>query len=364
MDLDARDVPAGMLAPATERPAPEHRGASIARLASGMAGLRGARVHQWVHFLVLPLAGWTPEVGWCTTSFALARGVATAFLVLAFGYLVNALADREMDDPEKNPLATEAGDVRRVPLLLATGALAVATLGPPVALWSTAVCLASGWAYSVGPRLKGYPVIGTLLNATSFGPLLLVGTSSSALPPALGALALAFVGLLLQNQLIHEAADAVEDARGNLTTTVRRLGPVKSAYAAAVVGAAAPCSMVICNQLAMASVAAIVFVLIFPYVLAGHGARAARMKRARRAHRWASLVAGAALFTLVHHDDVRTALRVTKAPDATSGCEDAALTPRDHPGIFSARSRPCMVALCPAQGWSRWGLRPQTLRAS
>jgi 4-hydroxybenzoate polyprenyltransferase len=265
-------------------------------------------VKDWLHFLLLPLAGWSPTVAWRDASIALARGVATAFCVLAFGYLVNSVSDRETDDATKNPLAAEGVDRRSaspafgVPVL-ASAALGLAMLGPRIAVLATAVCLASGWAYSVGPRLKAYPILGTLLNASSFAPLLLVGTNATELPAALRSLSLGFVGLLLQNQLLHEAADTLEDARGNVATTVRTLGTGTTAWGAALLGLVVPYLMVECGQIALACVSTIVFVVSFPASLARHGDRPAWMRRARRVHRWVSLVIGALLFALVHRGD-------------------------------------------------------------
>jgi 4-hydroxybenzoate polyprenyltransferase len=300
----ARNVSAELVVQAPGRAS--NGGASADRTAPLAACFRGARVKDWLHFLLLPLAGWSPTVAWRDASIALARGVATAFCVLAFGYLVNSVSDRETDDAAKNPLAGEGVDRRSVSFgvpVLASAALGLAMLGPRIAVLATFVCLLSGWAYSVGPRLKAYPILGTLLNASSFAPLLLVGTNATELPAALGWLSLGFVGLLLQNQLLHEAADTVEDARGNLATTVRTLGTRTTAWGAALLGLVVPYLMIACGQIALACASAIVFVVSFPAILARHGDRPAWMRRARRVHRWVSLVTGALLFALVHRGD-------------------------------------------------------------
>jgi 4-hydroxybenzoate polyprenyltransferase len=219
--------------------------------------------------------------------------------VLAFGYLINAVADRHMDEPTKNPLVTEhARGVQLQIAGLACAAMAIAALGPPVALVATTVCLVSGTLYSVGLRLKAYPLLGTLLNATNFAPLLLVGTHDGVVPPRMGWLLIAFVGLLLQNQLLHEAADSLEDARGQLATTARTLGPIKTGYAAALLGATVPAVLLRGGYGALGSMSALVFVVLFPATVARYGLDANRMGWARRAHRWASLATGAVVFAV------------------------------------------------------------------
>lgn len=263
--------------------------------------LRRTRVRQWVHFLALPLAGWVPSMPWREAGLALGRGVLTAFCLLAFGYLVNGVSDRHMDDPSKDPLPEEGLAGASLLLSLLAGlALGLAALGPRVALLAAGICLVSGALYSIGPRLKAYPILGTLLNATNFAPLLFVGTSREGPPPGSGWLTLSFVGLLLQNQLVHEAADTAEDARGKLVTTARLLGPARAGYAAALLGVIVPGLLALGGHLALAAVTALVFVVAFPVLLARRGGEPASMQRARRAHRWASLAAGALLFALFH----------------------------------------------------------------
>ena len=63
------------------------------------------RLRHWSHFLLLPLASVDPAESWERTSVASARGVAAAFALLAFGYLLNSLSDRAVDrDPGKHAL--------------------------------------------------------------------------------------------------------------------------------------------------------------------------------------------------------------------------------------------------------------------
>jgi 4-hydroxybenzoate polyprenyltransferase len=257
--------------------------------------LRLVRFREWFHFIVLPLAGVDPAMAPAWIAAHLARGAAVAFCVLGFGYLLNAASDLEVDvDPRKNPLlAPEAR--RRAPAVMAAlafAALALAALGPRVGLAATAVSLVSGVVYSIGPRLKAVPLAGTLANATNFVPLLWVGAASEA-PPLARLLWPAFAGLLLQSQILHEAADAEGDARAGVRTTFLVLGRRRSAVIAALFGAVpAMCGL----PGGAASRAAIVaaYVVGFPVALtlASDPARAARL---RAWHRWSGLAVGAAL---------------------------------------------------------------------
>jgi 4-hydroxybenzoate polyprenyltransferase len=261
------------------------------------------RVRDWAHFLVLPLAGAPTNARLSTFAPSLARGVVTAFCVLAFGYLLNGIADRHMDDPAKNALAGDRGAAGRAVLLaiaLAAAALVLSAFGPAVALGATLVCLASGSLYSIGPRLKAYPVLGTLMNGTHFAPLLLVGAAPSGAPGGVGVLALTFVALLLQNQLLHEAADASDDERGRVLTTTRLFGVRAAAWLSAALGTAAAAAVAGAGHPLAGVVAGLVFVGLFPALLLKAGANGAAMRGVRRAHRVASAIAGAALFASLH----------------------------------------------------------------
>ena len=112
----------------------------------------------------------------------------------------------------------ELGEVERRwwPALwvLALVAVGLAATGPWVTLAATLLARSSGIVYSVGPRLKRYPVVGTLTNATNFTPLLWVGLPASGATDGTMILTQAFLLLLLQNQLLHEAADRDDDLRG------------------------------------------------------------------------------------------------------------------------------------------------------
>ncbi|MEZ4411134.1 MAG: UbiA family prenyltransferase [Polyangiales bacterium] len=253
-----------------------------------------ARVAQWRHFLLLPLAGVDLAEGVAGNLSRLARAECACASVLAFGYLLNASRDRAMDlDPAKNPLAAEAPRDLTLPLaLLALTATLFAASVSPLALCAAGASLASGWCYSAGPRLKSVPLVGTAMNVTNFAPLLFVGAASARDLARLAPLALGFSALLVQNQLLHEAADADEDARGAVTTTFRAYGAWVSALLAALCAGALVSAAVLS---AASPWPAAVVGAVAPLTLALEPS-AAVAHRARRAHRALSVVAGAALF--------------------------------------------------------------------
>jgi len=275
-------------------------GPGIAAPRARVGFLRAARVRDWAHFLLLPLAAYDPAPGRAVSLPALARGVFIAFAVLAFGYLLNGVADRHMDaSAHKNPLVSGGArpSYRAALSALAASALAASLFAPWPVLAATAIGLGSGLAYSIGPRLKRYPVLGTLANATNFAPLLWVGLPFAAEARGMLPLTVSFTCLLLQNQLLHEAADRDDDRRGQVLTTFRLLGPRRSALTLALFGAAL-CAVVAATptlaQLALPI--GLVYGLAFPLALARLGVEPARMRRARLVHRFFCLATGAAIF--------------------------------------------------------------------
>src|SRR5262249_50293183 len=78
---------------------------ALSRPAAIRAWLARVRFADWAHFLVLPLATIDAHASRSDTLLAGARGVGIAFTILAFGFLINSVADREMDiDVRKNSL--------------------------------------------------------------------------------------------------------------------------------------------------------------------------------------------------------------------------------------------------------------------
>jgi len=263
------------------------------------ASLFGAlRVRHWAHFLVLPLA--SVDVGGAHGVVGAARGTAIAFAVLAFGYLLNGVSDRAMDrSAAKNPLAGApmvGHHVHGVLFVLAAIAVGLSVTAPLPVVIATLTCLASGAVYSVGPRLKRFPVVCTFLNATNFAPLLWVGLVTDAAPVGLWALTLAFTALLLQNQLLHEAADREEDAQGRIVTTVRAFGSAAAAGTALLLGLAASVTAFAAGVSLLVVPFVAVFGVGFPLVLARRGDDSLWMAAARRHHRLAAVVAGALFF--------------------------------------------------------------------
>lgn len=259
------------------------------------------RVRHWAHFLALPLAGIDPEVGLSRTALALSRGVLITFCVLAFGYLLNSLSDRHMDrDREKNALPDRGLRRHYVSVgAFAAGGLGIASFAPWPVLAATLTSVVCGWVYSVGPRLKATPFVGSALNVGNFAPMLWVGAPSAEMPPSIGLVAPAFAAMLLQNQLLHEAGDADEDTRGRVSTTYLRLGRGASSVLAACAGLTLAAVSWLDGALATRVIAVLCvppFVVVFPWWLRRHGDDLTRMRRARVAHRWVSLFAGAALF--------------------------------------------------------------------
>ena len=199
--------------------------------------LRALRAPQWLHFCALPLASLT----WADLHLptqALIRwlpAVLATASALAFAYGLNAIHDRFADgDPRKNPLSgmdpTLAVTAAEKTLWLVRASagltLLLAALIGTTAVAAAAVSLVTSTLYSAGPQWKLQPLLGTLLNVGIFAPLMvLVPMSASATPQVLLLLA-TFLPLLVQNQLIHECADAAEDATRGALTTRRMLGPV------------------------------------------------------------------------------------------------------------------------------------------
>lgn len=250
------------------------------------------RPGQWAHFLVLPASG-LPDAaqGAEPTGLAWASVASAGSLALAYG--VNAIADRSTDrSVRKNPLADGGAPPRMLYAALGACAVASCTAGAvlgPLALAATIASLACGLLYSVGPRLKGRPFAGLLCNTGIFVPLMLLLTERMS--AQLAVLVLSFVSLIAQNQLLHELADAVEDAAAGDLTTARQLGERRTRAIVVLLSWPVGVSSVALGGVPLGLVA-----------LATHaagglvGAALPDPARARRAHRVVSLFGGAALW--------------------------------------------------------------------
>ncbi len=265
------------------------------------------RAPEWLHILPLPLATFDADVPLGTALVAAARGIANAFGILAFGFLLNAVSDRYVDrDARKNPLLLPGhGGYKTSLVMLPAISVALAAFSPwPVQL-ATAWCLTLGCVYSIGPRLKAIPVVGTLTDAAGFAPILFLGMAGPSLPVGFGTIAIIFAALLLQNQLIHEAGDREDDQASGLRTTWLTLGPRWTALLAACAGALATTATASTDagvrSAAIPGIVGAAFVVAFPLLLAWDGLTPARARRLRVVHRWCALLVGATLYVAWRH---------------------------------------------------------------
>lgn len=248
------------------------------------------RASQWAHFSLLPLVGIerSRPVAWG----ALLLAWAAASGCLGYAYGLNAVVERGSDrSSAKNPLVARPSEAKAAlvaAMLSAGGAL---LLGAGLGGWGlvcVAASLLSGTLYSVGLRAKRLPVAGLVFNAGIFVPLTLVLLSEPGGGPWVLEVAL-FCGLLTQNQLVHELADEEEDRAAGAFTTAQLLGRSAWRVAVVLVGCAglwfvdvkAPLRASL--ALATCAICAAVAIVIEPAALA------------RRTHRFAALLGGAAL---------------------------------------------------------------------
>jgi len=254
------------------------------------------RTSQWAHFLLLPLTAF--RVG-NVTSRALALGLVGAFTSLAYAYGINAIADRHSDlRVEKNPLCGQ----REIPRLvrwtvgaMATLALLIASVASPIAGIALIVSLIASTLYSVGPRAKSVPFFGALANALIFVPLLYVGVGPTPLGETLQStllIAIVFTIMLLQNQLVHELADAREDALARDRTTAMVLGDGRARSGCVLLGVAGSAAVLAVNGVSFDSVIAAAAMLL----CGGLAKLSLPPSLLRVAHRLVSMALGAVLF--------------------------------------------------------------------
>jgi 4-hydroxybenzoate polyprenyltransferase len=213
------------------------------------AYLRLYRVKDWIHFLPLPLAGWVADPDHPSV-LALIGGVLGWGLGLAYTSAINQAYDDRLDRMwrSKNPVIAggEGGEgfARRraiwlsIPPMIAS--LVVLALMAPMGLVPGVVLIVAATLYSAPPRLKRFPVLGTLWN-------LLVGVPGFffASRPSVGELPLRplvglFAVLLLGSQLIHEAQDRDDDAVGDVKTVATEGGRRTALVAASALVIATP----------------------------------------------------------------------------------------------------------------------------
>lgn len=254
------------------------------------------RVPQWLHFLLLPWAAW--RVGEVTLQ-ALGLGFAGAATALAYAYGMNALADRHSDQSvAKNPLRGEREVslfVRASIALMALATLAIAWAMAPIARAALLVSLVASTVYSVGPRAKSRPFLGALANALIFVPLLYVGVGAGAWQDAFratGLIAIVFTTMLLQNQLVHELADAAEDVLARDRTTAMMLGARRARLGCVWLGVAGSVAVILLEPLTLAALVGVVAMLL----CGGLAMASLAPALLRMAHRFVSMALGALLF--------------------------------------------------------------------
>ena len=273
----------------------------------------GLRVTQWLHFAALPLAGLDRGTLLAPHGFTRALiGSAIACGCLGFGYGVNALAERTTDRSAlKNPFVGMPS--LPVQALAAVGGCAVVALGlavllGPIAFGAALTSLVAGALYSLGPRLKQRPGLGLVFNTLIFVPLLGACLQGAQPPSSFWSLAVVFTSLLVQNQLVHELADAEEDEASGALTTARFLGPGRTrlaAAAAALLGAAVVFAMAPSLWLRLAGAVALLAGGLVaagaPAALVASGPQVFTIQTAaerRRAHRLVATGAGTMMYLI------------------------------------------------------------------
>lgn len=261
-----------------------------------MIALASLRPRQWSHFAALPLAGVTCLP--CEWPRAL-LGVAIASACLACAYGINAAAERHTDrSVHKNPLVAAPGvGPLAVVCSLTAAALALLLALPlgPQALLACAASLICGVHYSVGLAAKRYPVLGLLLNAGIFAPLMALLIVPGRAPPSLAHELALFILLLLQNQLIHELADRQEDRAAGARTTAQWLRGRGTVRVAVIAGSVIPpMSLALAPTAAQALLAAVLAAITTTLALTARRDPA----RARARHRQVACAGGALLWLL------------------------------------------------------------------
>lgn len=193
------------------------------------------RVRDWLHFLPLPMAGWSASTG---NTPALLGGVIGWAFGLAYTSAINQAFDDRLDrlNVGKNPVGGTFG--RREAVLLSIPP-AVAMLG--IVLWLSpagfvpaVVLLVVATLYSAPPRLKRIPGLGTVWNLVIGLPGLFFAGTPQIADGAVRLLGGLFAVLLLVSQLIHEAKDRDDDQAGGIPT-IATLGGLPGALGAAAV---------------------------------------------------------------------------------------------------------------------------------
>jgi 4-hydroxybenzoate polyprenyltransferase len=199
------------------------------------------RVRDWLHFLPLPLAGWTAAGD--RGMPALLGGVIGWGFGLAYTSAINQAFDDRLDRANigKNPVGDTFG--RREAVLLsippAAAMLGIVLWLSPAGLLPAAILLVVATLYSAPPRLKRIPGLATAWNVVIGLPGLFFAGTPQIADGSLRLLGGLFAMLLLVSQLIHEAKDRDDDHAEGIPT-IATLGGLPGAL-----GAAALCTLVL-----------------------------------------------------------------------------------------------------------------------
>ncbi len=275
---------------------------------TGLAAHLGLyRVRDWLHFLPLPLAGWV-SLGPERSPAALFAGMAAWACALAYTSALNHAFDARVDRLRrgKNPVgglftAREAV-LRAVPMGVAAFGLIWAFA--PGGLPAVVMLLVTATLYSAPPRLKRWPVLGTLWNVLVGLPGLFFSGGASLSVSPVGLLVSAFSVLLVGSQLIHEAEDRDDDVQGGVSTVATVLGRRGALAAAALVLLTLPVVVFVMTPGMPAASALRGLAALFSLAWAGALTRRAAgdddrsLRPMRLGYRWAALGCGALLFGL------------------------------------------------------------------
>lgn len=191
------------------------------------AYLRLYRVRDWLHFLALPVVGWLVDPSRPGLA-ALLGGTAGWGLGLAYATAINQAFDDRLDRiwRSKNPVGSELG--RREAVLLSlpplVGALALLVVFAPASLPAGIALVIAATLYSAPPRLKRFPVLGTMWNLLVGIPGFFFAGRPSLSEEPLRLFVGLFAVLLLGSQLIHEAQDRSDDVLGDVRTVATEGG--------------------------------------------------------------------------------------------------------------------------------------------
>lgn len=186
--------------------------------------MKFTRVKDWVHFLFLPLLTIVPGfIDWLDLILA----IVCSGLCLGYAYGYNQYKDEGLDKQDES-VALEMYGMKKNGLVLILLLMLILTLMlsfviSRVSFLAAIISLFGSTVYSGGPTLKNVPIVGTLANLLIFIPLAFLG-GGEAINFNFFIFVIALVGLLMQSQMIHEAADYKDDIKNRIATTAVKYG--------------------------------------------------------------------------------------------------------------------------------------------